>query len=192
MRRWIYGTIATILAVLLPHLAFGQTSGDPLTDQINLVRLGYGLSALVSDGTLSSLAYDNNAHQQARGMGHHVFTSVGQCVGWNQPTCEAVVRAWLSSPAHAGIILMPGITACGGHFDGQFWTLNVGHQNTAGMGQAATPPAPGLGFKLPAGSTQGGCPVPSLILLPHQRHLVRRCGIHPLRWIGRLLCGRCM
>jgi len=169
VRRLLLTAIAAALVTLAGGMqVFGQ-SGDPLTDAVNFVRVANGVQTLAYDAHLARWAAVNNEH----GFGHAVLGPASfQCAAWGSTTCAGVVQQWLSSAAHATIILHPGITHCGGAYSNGVWTLNVGYGGTAGPGVNRGDSRAG-----PAGSTLtvGGAPPSACVVMR------RRRGFHPFR-----------
>lgn len=100
--------------------------GDPygFVVWLNYQRSIRGLRAVAWDNTCYYHAYQNNLHQQARGMGHHHHVMRRQnagAMGAGEPTWIA----WVGSPGHADALFDPSITVVGLHVLGQYQTFNA-------------------------------------------------------------------
>ena len=112
-----------ILSLALAAAATGQTYyqaapvvyGDPtgFVAQLNAIRSQYGLPAVSYDPNLASWASQNNAHQAARGIGHHVQAPGASQVAAMAGDVATACRQWLGSAPHRAIILSPSIQFVG-------------------------------------------------------------------------------
>lgn len=100
--------------------------GDPygFLGWINQVRAQYGLPGLVYDTNLEAWAHQNNAHQNARGIGHYVMGSARRQNSAMGPY-SSVPSMWMQSPAHRAAILDPTITRVAIAGSGSYWTMNA-------------------------------------------------------------------
>lgn len=101
-------------------------TADPygFTSWLNGVRAQYGLGAVGHDANLSAWAAVNNDHQNAYGMGHHVFGNARrQNSGMGAST--TVFQMWMASPAHRAALLDPSISWIGIAASGAYWTFNA-------------------------------------------------------------------
>lgn len=100
--------------------------GDPygFTGWLNATRAQYGLPAVGYDPNLSAWASQNNAQQNARGMGHHVM---GPARRQNSAMggYASVPGMWMASPAHRAALLDPTIRFIGIAGAGAYWTFNA-------------------------------------------------------------------
>lgn len=103
--------------------AVAASPGNGFLSWINAERSRYGLRSVVLDANLSAWAAMNNAHQNARGMGHFVMGAARrQNSGWGP--LSTVCSMWMQSPAHRSALLDPSITAVGIAGSGAYWTFN--------------------------------------------------------------------
>lgn len=115
--------LAGLFSLISVGQSYGQSSGDALTDAVNMVRASYNLYPLVYDQNLANWAAQNNAH----GFGHFVMGSaMRQNAAWGATTVHDVVAMWMGSPGHRSAILDTSCNACGGAWDGRNWTWNAG------------------------------------------------------------------
>ena len=109
------------------YAATTQTAqGDAygFTAWLNGVRAQHGLGAVGCDANLCSWAAQNNNHQAAYGMGHHVMGPARrQNSGMGAST--TVFQMWLASPAHRAALLDPSISWIGIAAGGAYWTFNA-------------------------------------------------------------------
>ncbi len=100
--------------------------GDPygFTAWLNSTRAQYGLPAVGFDPNLAAWASQNNAQQNARGMGHHVM---GPARRQNSAmgSYASVPGMWMASPAHRAALLDPTIRFIGIAGAGAYWTYNA-------------------------------------------------------------------
>lgn len=94
------------------------------TAWLNGVRAQYGLGAVGHDPNLDAWAAQNNNHQNAYGMGHHVMGPARrQNSGMGAST--TVWQMWMASPAHRAALLDPSISWIGIAASGAYWTFNA-------------------------------------------------------------------
>ena len=100
--------------------------GDPygFTSWLNATRAQYGLPAVGYDPNLAAWASQNNAQQNARGIGHHVM---GPARRQNSAkgSYASVPGMWMASPAHRAALLDPTIRFIGIAGAGAYWTYNA-------------------------------------------------------------------
>jgi uncharacterized protein YkwD len=94
------------------------------TNWLNGVRAQYGLPAVGYDANLESWAQQNNAQQNARGIGHFVMgparrqnSAMGQYA--------SIGAMWMASSAHRAALLDPTIRFVGIAGSGAYWTFNA-------------------------------------------------------------------
>ena len=91
---------------------------------LNSTRAQHGLAAVGYDQNLANWAAQNNAQQNARGLGHHVM---GPARRQNSAMGNgaSIGTMWMNSPAHRATLLDPSIRAIGLAGAGMYWTLNA-------------------------------------------------------------------
>lgn len=103
-----------------------QSQGDPygFLNWLNATRAQYGLSAVGWDQNLSNWAAQNNAQQNARGIGHFVM---GPARRQNSAmgNSASIGSMWMNSPAHRAALLDPSIRFIGLAGAGAYWTFNA-------------------------------------------------------------------
>lgn len=103
-----------------------QGGGDPngFLAWLNSTRAQYGLPAVGWDQNLCNWAAQNNAQQNARGMGHHVM---GPARRQNSAmgSASSIGSMWMNSPAHRAALLDPTIRFIGLAGSGAYWTFNA-------------------------------------------------------------------
>ena len=101
-------------------------AGDPygFVNWLNATRAQYGLRAVGYDPNLTNWAAQNNAQQNARGMGHFVM---GPARRQNSAmgNYASIGAMWMSSPAHRAALLDPTISFVGIAGAGAYWTFNA-------------------------------------------------------------------
>ena len=101
-------------------------AGDPygFTAWLNGTRASYGLAPVGYDPGLSGWAAQNNAQQQARGMGHYVM---GPARRQNSAmgNSASIGAMWMASSAHRAALLDPSIRWIGIAGLGAYWTFNA-------------------------------------------------------------------
>jgi uncharacterized protein YkwD len=112
--------------VQAPVAVAAQPAGDPygFTSWLNATRASHGLGPVGYDPNLSGWAAQNNAQQQARGMGHYVMGPArrqNSAMG-NYATIGAM---WMGSSAHRAALLDPSIRWIGIAGLGAYWTFNA-------------------------------------------------------------------
>lgn len=102
------------------------TSGDPygFVSWLNSTRAQYGLPAVGYDPNLAAWAAQNNAQQNARGLGHYVM---GPARRQNSAMggYGSIGSMWMNSPAHRAALLDPSIRMIGLAGAGAYWTFNA-------------------------------------------------------------------
>ena len=91
---------------------------------LNSTRASYGLPAVGYDANLEAWGQQNNAQQNARGIGHFVMgparrqnSAMGQYA--------SIGAMWMASPAHRAALLDPSIRSIGLAGWGAYWTFNA-------------------------------------------------------------------
>jgi uncharacterized protein YkwD len=101
-------------------------TGDPSSflAWLNSTRAQHGLAAVGYDQNLANWAAQNNAQQNARGIGHFVM---GPARRQNAAMGNgaSIGTMWMNSPAHRATLLDPSIRAIGLAGAGMYWTLNA-------------------------------------------------------------------
>jgi uncharacterized protein YkwD len=101
-------------------------AGDPygFVGWLNATRAQYGLRAVGYDQNLTNWAAQNNAQQNARGMGHFVM---GPARRQNSAmgNYASIGSMWMASPAHRAALLDPTISFVGIAGAGAYWTFNA-------------------------------------------------------------------
>jgi uncharacterized protein YkwD len=94
------------------------------TTWLNATRASYGLPAVGYDPNLEAWGQQNNAQQNARGMGHFVM---GPARRQNSAMGHyaSIGAMWMASPAHRAALLDPSIRAIGIAGMGAYWTFNA-------------------------------------------------------------------
>ena len=93
---------------------------------INRIRAQRGLRQLAYDQSLANWAAQNNAGQLRAGYSsHHTNPGAYQVAFVGPATADAAVNGWLSSPAHASVLLNPNVTTIGVAMTGNAWTANL-------------------------------------------------------------------
>lgn len=124
----VQATMYVAQPVAQPMVAQAQPAsyGDPygFTAWLNSTRAQYGLPAVGYDPNLAAWASQNNAQQNARGMGHHVM---GPARRQNSAmgSYASVPGMWMASPAHRAALLDPTIRFVGIAGAGAYWTFNA-------------------------------------------------------------------
>jgi uncharacterized protein YkwD len=98
---------------------------DPygFTNWLNNVRASYGLQAVGHDPNLSNWAAQNNAQQQARGLGHYIMGPArrqNSAMGGSWPG-----DMWMASGGHRAALLDPTIRWIGIAASGAYWTFSA-------------------------------------------------------------------
>ena len=126
------------VVMLMAGTAFGQ---DPsgFTEALNAERAARGLPPVQYDAGAVATAAANNQAQLLYGLGHHVTNGLGQVAAIGAGDARAALAMWLNSPAHAGLLLAPDLTAVGYHGTGYAATAAT-RQSFAPM--IAVPPPP--------------------------------------------------
>ena len=103
-----------------------QSGADPhgFVAWLNQTRAGYGLPPVSYDPNLESWAQQNNAAQNARGLGHFVM---GPARRQNSAMGNygSIGAMWMASPAHRSALLDPSIRFVGLAGSGNYWTFNA-------------------------------------------------------------------
>jgi uncharacterized protein YkwD len=122
------GLVATI-APPQPVTYAAQTTvvyGDPygFVNWLNATRAQYGLRSVGYDQNLTNWAAQNNAQQNARGMGHFIM---GPARRQNSAmgNYASIGAMWMASPAHRAALLDPTISFVGVAGAGAYWTFNA-------------------------------------------------------------------
>ena len=110
----------------VPQVQAQPTGGDPygFLNWLNGTRARYGLPAVGYDQNLANWAAQNNAQQNARGLGHYVM---GPARRQNSAMggFGSIGSMWMNSPAHRAALLDPSIRAIGLAGAGAYWTFNA-------------------------------------------------------------------
>jgi uncharacterized protein YkwD len=106
--------------------AVAAPAGDPygFVGWLNATRAQYGLRAVGYDPNLSAWAAQNNAQQNARGLGHFVM---GPARRQNSAmgNYASIGAMWMASPGHRAALLDPTISFVGIAGAGAYWTFNA-------------------------------------------------------------------
>ncbi len=109
-----------------PAATQAVATGDPygFVNWLNATRAQYGLRAVGYDQNLTNWAAQNNAQQNARGLGHFVM---GPARRQNSAmgSSASIGAMWMSSPAHRAALLDPTISFVGIAGAGAYWTFNA-------------------------------------------------------------------
>ena len=101
-------------------------AGDPygFVNWLNATRAQYGLRPVGYDQNLTNWAAQNNAQQNARGLGHFVM---GPARRQNSAmgNYASIGGMWMASPAHRAALLDPTISFVGIAGAGAYWTFNA-------------------------------------------------------------------
>lgn len=101
-------------------------AGDPygFVNWLNATRAQYGLRPVGYDQNLTNWAAQNNAQQNARGIGHFVM---GPARRQNSAmgNSASIGAMWMASPAHRAALLDPTISFVGIAGAGAYWTFNA-------------------------------------------------------------------
>jgi uncharacterized protein YkwD len=94
------------------------------TAWLNATRAAYGLPAVGYDPNLEAWGQQNNAQQNARGIGHFVM---GPARRQNSAMGHyaSIGAMWMASPAHRAALLDPSIRFVGLAGWGAYWTFNA-------------------------------------------------------------------
>ncbi len=116
-----------MLPISIALLVIAQSPDDPsgFVPALNAERAARGLPAVAHDPAAVEVAAQNNSHQAAYGLGHHVLGGLGQCAGVGLHDALSALHAWLGSPSHAAILLDPGLVSVGCHGAGGCWTAST-------------------------------------------------------------------
>lgn len=113
-------------ATATPSVVAAAPAGDPygFVNWLNATRAQYGLRAVGYDPNLSAWAAQNNAQQNARGLGHFVM---GPARRQNSAmgNYASIGAMWMGSPAHRAALLDPTISFVGIAGAGAYWTFNA-------------------------------------------------------------------
>jgi uncharacterized protein YkwD len=106
--------------------AVAAPAGDPygFVNWLNATRAQYGLRAVGYDQNLTNWAAQNNAQQNARGLGHFVM---GPARRQNSAmgNYASIGSMWMASSAHRAALLDPTISFVGIAGAGAYWTFNA-------------------------------------------------------------------
>lgn len=111
-----------------PEESLANVDADPygFAAILNAYRASAGLPPVAYDSDLSAWAAQNNAHQNHRGLGHHVNPNCFQNCAWNTPDVQRTAIEWINSPGHRANMLSPSISRFGiAHGPGPYWTMNA-------------------------------------------------------------------
>ncbi len=119
-------TYAAQPAATQPAATQAVAAGDPygFVGWLNATRAQYGLRAVGYDPNLTNWAAQNNAQQNARGLGHFVM---GPARRQNSAmgNYASIGSMWMASPAHRAALLDPTISFVGIAGAGAYWTFNA-------------------------------------------------------------------
>jgi hypothetical protein len=147
MKKFAAFSSVLVLIVGLVNLAGAQLLLPEEVQVIQLVnqeRGQRGIAPVWQDTPLSTAAFNHSedmavnnyfSHTGADGStfvardqsAGYTGSPVGECIGWNYPTAEAMVAGWMNSPGHYAILMSTSADRIGISHVSTYWTLEMGN-----------------------------------------------------------------